>query len=135
MVVLSAEDLTTTGAQRETGLFRTVARATQKLQPYAKYTIRTSMDTTQIRQKSRKIQKLFRRMILYVVRTDSEYVLKESAPCIDCMQVIKMMGIKRVVHTTTDGYTTIKTPATHVSTHRTEGRRFIDKRAAAIRVG
>ena len=132
MVVLSAEDLTTTGARRETGSFKTVARAMRKLQPYAKYTTRTNMDTTQIRQKSRKIQKLFRRMILYVVRTDSECVLKESAPCMDCMQVIKTMGIKRVVHTTTDGYTIIKTPATHISTYRSEGRRFIDKCAARV---
>ena len=62
-----------------------------------------------------------------MVRTDAESELKESAPCIDCMKVIKTLGIKRVVHTTKDGFNIIQTPATHIATHRTEGRRFIDK--------
>ena len=62
-----------------------------------------------------------------MVRTDAESELKESAPCVDCMKVIKTLGIKRVVHTTKEGINIIQTPATHTATHRTEGRRFIDK--------
>ena len=61
------------------------------------------------------------------MRTDAESELKESAPCIDCMRIIKELGIKRVVHSTKEGYTIINTPSTYIATHRTEGRRFIEK--------
>ena len=44
------------------------------------------------------------------------------------MKVIKHLGIKRVVHTTKEGVNIIQTPATHIATHRTEGRRFIEKK-------
>lgn len=53
--------------------------------------------------------------------------LKESAPCIDCMRVLKELNIKKIIYTTNTDLTMISKPTHHVSTHETLARRLINK--------
>ena len=70
--------------------------------------------------------KKFRKVVLYVVRTNVQGVFQESAPCADCMEVIKSLKIKRVVYTgMKDGVVGIWTmmPPNYKATHITTGKR------------
>ena len=49
-----------------------------------------------LRQVNKREIKRFNRIILYVVRVDSRNNLQESAPCMDCMNLIQGLHIKRV---------------------------------------
>ena len=65
-----------------------------------------------------------RKITLYVVRLDSNNTLKASAPCVDCMKRINMMGVKRVIHSTNTGTIVIQNPNICVN-HITTGRRIL----------
>tara|TARA_B000000477_G_scaffold88002_1_gene74873 strand:+ start:57 stop:323 length:267 start_codon:yes stop_codon:yes gene_type:complete len=65
-----------------------------------------------------------RKITLYVVRLDSNNTLKASAPCVDCMKRINMMGIKRVIHSTNTGNIVVQNPNICVN-HITTGRRIL----------
>jgi len=65
-----------------------------------------------------------KKIILYVVRLDSNNTLKASAPCIDCMKRINTMGVKRVIHSTNSGSIVIQNPNICVN-HITTGRRIL----------
>ncbi len=70
--------------------------------------------------------KKFRKVVLYVVRTNVQGVFQESAPCADCMEVIKSLKIKRVVYTgMKDGVMGIwnMEPPDYKATHITTGKR------------
>ena len=41
-------------------------------------------------------------MILYVARVDKMNKLKDSRPCINCYNVIRSLGIKKIVYSTDD---------------------------------
>ncbi len=71
---------------------------------------------------------MFKKTIIYIARTDEKYTLKESGPCVDCTRVLKKLNIKKIVYSTDGGYDVIQAPAEHQSLHKTEGRRFINKR-------
>ena len=70
--------------------------------------------------------KKFRKVVLYVVRTNVQGVFQESAPCADCMEVIKSLKIKRVVYTgVQNGVMGIWSmePPDYKATHITTGKR------------
>jgi len=47
----------------------------------------------------------------------------------DCMRVLKLLNVKRIVHTTDGGYNIIDSPASHaITTHASAGRRYINTR-------
>jgi deoxycytidylate deaminase len=63
---------------------------------------------------------------LYVVRIDRSCSLKDSAPCSDCMKVIKALNIKRIIFSTdSGGFMSVK-PSEFVTTHMSQGRRLLD---------
>ena len=70
----------------------------------------------------------FKKVILYVVRTDANGELRESTPCVDCMNVIKSLNIKKVIHSGNEGKICIKCPDNYVSTHQTMGRVVLNRR-------
>ena len=41
-------------------------------------------------------------MVLYVARIDKMNNLKDSRPCINCYNVIRTLGIKKIVYSTDD---------------------------------
>lgn len=65
-----------------------------------------------------------KKITLYVVRLDSNNTLKASAPCVDCMKRINIMGVKRVIHSTNCGKIVIQNPNNSVN-HITTGRRIL----------
>ena len=71
----------------------------------------------------------FKKVILYIVRTNSQGELQESMPCINCMNVIKDLNIKRIVHSTSDGNICIRRPPDYKSDHITMGQKVYDKKA------
>jgi hypothetical protein len=51
---------------------------------------------------------------------------KDSAPCIDCMKIIRSLKIKKIVYSTDDaGFTSVK-PDNYTIQHETLGRRLLD---------
>jgi deoxycytidylate deaminase len=71
-----------------------------------------------------KRKKHSKKIVLYVVRLDSNNTLKASAPCIDCMKRINMMGVKRVIHSTNSGTIVVQNPNI-CANHITTGRRIL----------
>jgi len=65
-----------------------------------------------------------KKITLYVVRLDSNNTLKASAPCVDCMKRINIMGVKRVIHSTNCGKIVIQNPNNSVN-RITTGRRIL----------
>jgi len=60
------------------------------------------------------------------VRIDRSCSLKDSAPCIDCMKVIKALNIKRIIFSTDSGGFMMVKPSEFVTTHISQGRRLLD---------
>ena len=67
----------------------------------------------------------FKKIVLYVVRIDGDDILQESCPCKDCMDKIKILGIKRVIHSTNQGGIKIKNPKNCIIKHITNGKRTL----------
>ena len=65
----------------------------------------------------------FNKIVLYVVRVDANNSLKLSAPCIDCMEKINALNIKRIVHSTNKGTLITQKPKNIINNHITTGRR------------
>ena len=74
----------------------------------------------------------FKKVVLYIVRTDSQGGLQESMPCVNCMNVIRDLNIKRLVHSTADGEICNKRPPDYKSDHITMGQRVYDKKAKSL---
>ena len=74
----------------------------------------------------------FKKVALYIVRTDSQGGLQESMPCVNCMNVIKDLNIKKVVHSTADGNVCTKRPPDYQSDHVTMGQRVYNKKANTL---
>ena len=74
----------------------------------------------------------FKKVVLYIVRTDSQGGLQESMPCISCMNVIRDLNIKRVVHSTANGNICIRKPPDYESDHITMGQKVYDKKAKSL---
>ena len=53
-------------------------------------------------------------------------------PCVNCMNVIRDLNIKRVVHSTTDGNICVRKPPDYESNHITMGQRVYDKKAKSL---
>lgn len=68
----------------------------------------------------------FKKIVLYVVRLDSDDILQESCPCIDCMNKIQDLGIKRVIHSTNGGGIEVREPVDYFTKHITTGKRIFN---------
>ena len=72
-----------------------------------------------------KLSKNFKKVILYVVRLDAKNTLQESGPCVDCMNKILTLNIKRIFHSVNGGKIVVRHPTNYNSEHITTGRRLI----------
>ena len=66
--------------------------------------------------------KIFKKTTLYVVRVNKENILQKSTPCTDCMEVIKTLQIKKIVHSDEGAVLDIMTPPNYKETHYTIAR-------------
>ena len=78
-----------------------------------------------LRQVNKRETKRFHRVSLYVVRLDSKNELQESAPCMDCMNLIQGLHIKRVYHSTNGGNITMCQPCDYQTNHVTTGKKLL----------
>ena len=90
---------------------------------FIKNTMTCHAEIAALRQVNKRGKKA-KKITLYVVRLDSNNTLKASAPCVDCMKRINIMGVKRVIHSTNCGKIIIQNPDKCVN-HITTGRRIL----------
>ena len=69
---------------------------------------------------------MFKKTTLYIARSDKENKLKESGPCIDCLNLIKQLKIKRIIYTVENGVL-ISNPEEYIVNHISNGRRHLNK--------
>ena len=69
---------------------------------------------------------MFKKIIIYIVRSDRHGEIKDSAPCVDCMKVILGLGIKKIVYSTSDGKFIIVKPEDYKVVHISIGRKLLD---------
>ena len=53
-------------------------------------------------------------------------------PCVNCMNVIRDLNIKRVVHSTANGNICVRKPPDYESDHITMGQKVYDKKAKSL---
>ena len=68
------------------------------------------------------------------MRTDGKGNLQESTPCIRCMNVIKDLNIKRVIHSIDGGNICIKNPPDYSSEHITMGQEHMKLKIQIIQI-
>tara|TARA_B100000085_G_C18141018_1_gene349378 strand:+ start:241 stop:447 length:207 start_codon:yes stop_codon:yes gene_type:complete len=66
---------------------------------------------------------LFKKITLYVARVSSQGT-RDSAPCADCSQKMKELGVKKVVYTNAEGGITSCKVVDYNTTRRSTGRRL-----------
>jgi len=66
---------------------------------------------------------LFKKLTLYVARVSSQG-MRDSAPCADCSQKMKELGVKKVVYTNSEGGLTACKVSEYETTRRSTGRRL-----------
>lgn len=79
----------------------------------------------------KKLQRLYKKTTVYVVRCDHNNNLRDSAPCKNCMTTIKELNIKRIVYSSTDSTFVSATPASvdiTDTTHTSSGSNYLKKR-------
>ena len=72
-----------------------------------------------------KFRKIFRKISLYVVRVNSQNKLGYSAPCHNCLKIIKELEIKKVIFTTENQNVEIIDPKVFKNNHITLGYRLL----------
>ncbi len=71
-----------------------------------------------------KINKIFRKTTLYVSRLTQGGISNDSAPCVNCLNVIKLYNIKRIIFYLDNEYYIIN-PNIKYKTHETHGHKYI----------
>tara|TARA_X000000950_G_C13388442_1_gene447249 strand:+ start:51 stop:287 length:237 start_codon:yes stop_codon:yes gene_type:complete len=64
---------------------------------------------------------------LYVARTDTDGNYRNSAPCINCFNVISQLNIKKIVFTLDNDYKIYKTADYHTD-HISHGNRYLQNK-------
>ena len=68
---------------------------------------------------------LFKKVVLYIARTGKHLDLKDSAPCVDCINTIKRLNIKRIVYSMDNNEIHTCKPCDFHTEHTTLGRRHL----------
>jgi len=69
----------------------------------------------------RKARAELKKVVLYVTRQTHQDETKPSAPCTECMKLIRALNIKRIVYSDDNMTITTTTPANYTTTHSTHG--------------
>jgi hypothetical protein len=70
------------------------------------------------------MDKLFKKTVLYIVRTNGHGNFRNSAPCIDCLNMIQKLNVKRIVYSTENDFKIYKT-MDYTTDHISNGNRYI----------
>ena len=66
---------------------------------------------------------MFKKLTIYVARVSSQGT-RDSAPCADCSQKMKELGVKNIVYTNSEGGLTACKVVDYHSAKRSTGRRL-----------
>ena len=69
---------------------------------------------------------MFKKIKIYVVRTDRQNNIRDSAPCVDCTKVLKALNIKKIIYSNNDGEFVSVNPDDYNTTHITLGRKLLE---------
>jgi len=76
--------------------------------------------------KQHKIHKIFKKITLYISRVKNDNQSYNSAPCLDCLNMIKYYNIKRIIFYLELKYYVMR-PEDYITTHQSYGKIFMDK--------
>ena len=76
------------------------------------------------KQKKEKILKIFKKTTLYISRLTQGGFSDDSAPCIDCLHVIKTYNIKKIIFCMNNNYFCIH-PETYTNAKSSDGHNFV----------
>jgi tRNA(Arg) A34 adenosine deaminase TadA len=76
--------------------------------------------------KEHKINKIFKKTTLYISRVKHEGQSYNSAPCLECLSMIKYYNVKRIIFYLENQYY-IMNPHDYFTDHHSYGKIFIDK--------
>lgn len=76
----------------------------------------------------RKARQELKKVVLYVTRQTNQNIIKPSAPCTECMKLIRVLNIKRIVYSDENMTISTTTPANFTTTHRTHGYNHLTHR-------
>ena len=68
-------------------------------------------------------EKIFKKTILYIVRINNRGEYRNSAPCVDCFDLILSLNIKKIVFSTNDDFKIYK-PTEFETDHISSGNRY-----------
>lgn len=71
------------------------------------------------------VNKIFKKLTLYIVRVSYDGTVQDSAPCVDCTRTMNHLGVKRVVYSTIGGALTSCKMSDYIPKSITLGRRYI----------
>ena len=72
------------------------------------------------------LKSLFKKTTLYIARTGNNGEFRDSGPCIDCLNVIKSLNLKKIVYSCSDNSLVVCKPSEYIPVHHTFGRKHID---------
>ena len=72
------------------------------------------------------VNKIFKKLTLYIVRVSYNGTVQDSAPCIDCTKTMNQLGVKRIVYSTNGGALTSCKMSEYIPKSITLGRRYIE---------
>jgi len=76
----------------------------------------------------RKARAELKKVVLYVTRQTQQDIMKPSAPCTECMKLIRTLNIKRIVYSDYNMTISATTPANFTATHRTHGFNHLSRK-------
>ena len=71
--------------------------------------------------------KIFRKTTLYIVRTNNNGIYQNSAPCMNCFDIIVKLNIKRIIFSSENAGIKILKPHEFETTHISNGNRYLAK--------
>lgn len=71
---------------------------------------------------------MYKKTTVYVVRCNNSGALTESAPCVNCLSMMKFLDIKRVVYSTDNNEFISCKPCEIEITHVSAGTKFLEKK-------
>lgn len=75
--------------------------------------------------KEKKVKTIFHKATIYIVRLRKEDIFGSSGPCVDCLQAIKKVGIKKMVYSEDKDTINIIKPSQYNIFHETLGTRIL----------
>ena len=76
--------------------------------------------------KKRKLNKIMKKTTLYISRCSTMHASADSAPCIDCLKMIKKLNVKKMVFNLNEKHY-VMNPKNYYSEHKTMGRQRLEK--------